>query len=160
MIGDDMRDYRAGAGDRGVSESTINREQTAIITMFNKLAEWRRSGQIPKNVLLPEENPGKGAKESQRRPLYSGATLDDEEYKNLWACADQRVRRIILAEMNLPLRLEDLKRLSKKNINYKTSKFQGVQGQDRPGLRTSHQCAAVGVDPDCARRSDPGFLGV
>jgi integrase len=55
--------------------------------------------------------------------------LTDDEYQNLWACADQRVRRIILAEMNLPLRLEDLKRLKKRNINYKLGQFKGLQAK-------------------------------
>jgi integrase len=129
MIGDDMRDYREWRRKQGVSDSTINREQTAIITMFNKLAEWRRSGQIPRNVLLPEENPGKGAKKVNEDRFVRARLLSDEEYQNLWACADQRIRRIILAEMNLPLRLGDLKRLTKRDINYKLAQFKGVQAK-------------------------------
>src|SRR5262249_24507649 len=34
LNGDDMRDYRESRRKQGVSESTINREQTAIITFF------------------------------------------------------------------------------------------------------------------------------
>jgi integrase len=129
MIADDMRDYREWRRKGGVSESTINREQTAIITLFNRLAEWRRAGQIPKNVLLPEANPGRGVKKINEDRFIRQRLLSDEEFKNLWACADGRTRRIILAEMNLPLRLEDLRRLSKKNINYKLSQFKGVQAK-------------------------------
>jgi integrase len=127
MFGDDMRDYRAWRRKQGVSESTINREQTAIITLFNKLVEWRRSGQIPKNVLLPEDNPGNGVVKVNEERFVRGRLLTDEEYTNLYACADQRLRRIILAEMNLPLRLGDLKRLSKRKIDYRLSQFKGVQ---------------------------------
>jgi integrase len=129
MIGDDMRDYRDWRRKAGVAESTINREQTAIITLFNKLAEWRRSGQLSRTVLLPEENPGKGVKKVNEDRFIRGRLLTDEEYQNLWACADHRLRRIILAEMNLPLRLADLKRLNKKNINHRLSRFQGVQAK-------------------------------
>lgn len=129
MTGDDMRDYRDHRRNRGVSESTINREQTAIITMFNKLVEWRRVGQIPRNVLLPDGNPGRGVKKVNEDRFIRERLLTDEEYKNLWACAGQRVRRIILAEMNLPLRLEDLKQLNKRNINYKLGRFKGVQAK-------------------------------
>jgi integrase len=115
------------------SDSTINREQTALVTMFNKLREWRRVGQIPKNILLPEENPGCGKDPGQRKVnedrFIRQRLLSDVEYENLWANADQRTRRIILAEMNLPLRLEDLKQLSKKNINYKLGRFKGVQAK-------------------------------
>jgi integrase len=125
----DVRDYREHRRKQGVAESTINREHTALITLFNKLVEWRRAGQIPKSVLLPDENPGRGVKKINEDRYIRERLLSDEEYKNLWACADQRTRRIILAEMNLPLRLEDLKRLSKKNINYKLSQFKGVQAK-------------------------------
>ena len=129
ITGDDMRDYRASRRKQGVSDSTINREQTAIVTMFNRLAEWRRSGQLPKSVLLPETNPGRGVKKVNEDRFIRKRLLTDDEFKNLWACADQRLRRIILAEMNLPLRLEDLKRLIKEKINYKLSQFKGVQAK-------------------------------
>ncbi len=129
MTGDDMRDYREYRRKQGVVASTVNREQTAIITMFNKLVDWRRNGQIPKSVLLPEGNPGRGVPKINEDRFIRGRLLSDEEYKNLWACADQRTRRIILAEMSLPLRLEDLKRLSKKNINHKLSQFKGIQAK-------------------------------
>jgi integrase len=129
ITGDDMRDYRERRRRQGVSESTINREHTAIITMFNKLVEWRRAGQVPKNTLLPESNPGRGVQKVNEDRFIRERLLSDEEYKNLWACADQRTRRIILAEMSLPLRLEDLKRLNKKNINYRLSQFKGIQAK-------------------------------
>ncbi len=125
----DMRDYREGRKNQGVSDSTINREHTAIITMFNRLGEWRRVGQIPKNTLLPESNPGRGVKKLGEDRFTRDRLLTDEEFHNLWACADQRTRRIILAEMNLPLRLEDLKRLSKKNVNSRLNQFTGVQAK-------------------------------
>src|SRR2546425_300072 len=97
--------------------------------MFNKLAEWRKVGQIPRNILLPDGNPGRGVKKVNEDRFIRERLLSDEEFNNLWACADQRTRRIILAETNLPLRLEDLKRLSKKNVNYKLSQFKGVQAK-------------------------------
>ena len=129
MTGDDMRDYREQRRKQGVAESTINREQTAIVTLFNKLGEWRRVSQIPRNILLPDVNPGRGVKKVNEDRFIRDRLLTDEEYKNLWACADQRLRRVILAEMNLPLRLEDLKQLSRKNINYKLAQFKGVQAK-------------------------------
>lgn len=129
MTGDDMRDYRYCRSKQGAAESTINREQTAIITLFNKLAEWRKVGQIPRNILLPDGNPGRGVKKVNEDRFVRDRLLSDEEFKNLWACSDQRMRRIILAEMNLPLRLEDLRQLSKRNINAKLSQFKGIQAK-------------------------------
>jgi integrase len=133
LIGDDVRDYRDHRRQEGVSESTINREQTAIITLFNKLVEWRRCGQLPRNVQLPEGNPGNGIKKVNEDRFIRSRLLSDKEYESLLTCADRRVRRIMLAALNLPLRLEDLKRLSKKNINYRTGLLYGIQtktGQD------------------------------
>lgn len=118
------RTKQSSAGD-----STINREQTAIVTMFNRLAEWRRSGQIPPNVLLPEENPARGVKKVNEDRFIRTRLVSDEEFKLLWERADERIRRIILAEINLPLRLEDLKRLSKKNVDYRLGQFRGVQAK-------------------------------
>lgn len=126
---DDMRDYRDSRRNHGVAESTINREQTAIVTMFNRLSEWRRSGQIARNVRLPEVNPGRGVKKVSEDRFIRERLMSDEEYENLFACSDERTRRIILAEMSLPLRLEDLKQLSKKKINYKLSQFKGIQAK-------------------------------
>ena len=129
MMGDDIRDYRLWRRKQGVVESTINREQTAIITFFNKLAEWRKVGQIPRNILLPDGNPGRGVKKVSEDRFIRNRLLSDDEFKSLWACSDQRIRRAILAEMNLPLRLEDLKQLKKQNLHAKLSQFKGVQAK-------------------------------
>jgi integrase len=130
LIGDDMRNYRLWRKTTGgVAESTINREQTAIITMFNKLAEWRRSGRIPKNLVLPEQNPGKGVKKVNEDRFIRNRLMTDGEYHSLWSVADERLRRILLAVMNLPLRLADLKGLRKTQIDHRFAQFRGVQAK-------------------------------
>ena len=159
MSGDDMRDYREGRRKQGVAESTINREQTAIITLFNKLAEWRRTGQLPKNLLLPESNPGRGVPKVSEDRFIRERLLSDEEFESLWACADLRTRRIILAELNLPLRLEDLKCLNKRNINLPALPVQGSAGQDRQGIFVAHQRSDVGADQDGDRGQGLGLYG-
>jgi integrase len=135
IAGDDMRDYRARRKRMGIAESTINREQTAITTLFNRLQEWRRTGQLSKSLLLPDSNPGRGAQKINEDRFIRERLLTDGVFKSLWACADQRVRRIMLAEMNLPLRLKDLKRLNKKNINHRMSQFVGVQAKTNKEYR-------------------------
>jgi integrase len=129
MTGDDMRRYRVWRREHGVADSTINREQTAIITLFNKLVEWRRSGEVPRNVLLPEVNPGKGVKKVNEDRFIRNRLLSDREYQALWSAADDRLRRILLAVMNLPLRLADLKALRKSSIDHKLQQFTGVQSK-------------------------------
>jgi integrase len=127
---DDLRRYRRDRLETArVSESTVNREHTAIVTLFNRLTEWRRSGQIAKGILLPEINPGHGVRKVNEDRFVRERLLSDAEYQRLWECADDQLRRIILAEMNLPLRLEDLKRLSRRNVNDKLAQLRGVQAK-------------------------------
>jgi integrase len=113
------------------NDSTINREQTAFITMFNRLREWRKVGQIPKNTLLPEDNPGRGKDPGQKKVnedrFIRKRLFRDGEWENLWACSDNRSRRILLAMLNLPLREVDLKSLRKSLIDHKANEFTGVQ---------------------------------
>ena len=97
--------------------------------MFNKLPEWRRAGLVPSNLVLPEGNPGRGVKKVNEDRFIRERLLADEEFKKLCNCADERLRRIILAEMNLPLRLEDLKQLRKANVNHKLAQFRGIQAK-------------------------------
>jgi integrase len=126
---DDVHDYREKRRKQGVVESTINREHTAITTLFNRLTEWRRSGQIPRNCALPEENPGRGVRKVNEDRFIRQRLLTDTEYENLFACADQRLRRILVAVLNLPLRLEDLRRLSLANVDRRRSQFTGIQAK-------------------------------
>lgn len=123
---DDVRDYRAKRLKEGVKDSTINHEHAMVTTLFKKLRKWRASGQIV-NIALPEENPGSQVTKVDEDRFIRERLMTDDEYKNLWANASARLRRIILVAMNLPLRLDDLKRLSKKNINHKLSEFKGIQ---------------------------------
>lgn len=127
---DDLRRYRRDRREAAkVSESTVNREHTAIVTMFNRLVEWRRVGQVAKSVLLPEINPGHGVRKVNEDRFVRDRLLSDEEYRQLWESADDQLRRIILAEMNLPLRLEDLKRLNRRNVNTRLAQLRGVQAK-------------------------------
>jgi hypothetical protein len=84
--------------------------------------------QIPSSK-ISKINPGNGIPKVNEDRFIRERLLSDEEFQNLWACSDQGLRRIILAEMNLPLRLEDLKRLRRKNINHRLSEFRGVQAK-------------------------------
>ena len=112
-------------------DSTINREQTAFITMFNKLHEWRKVGKIPINTFLPEENPGRGHEPEQKKVnedrFIRNRLLREGEWDALWRCADDRSRRILLAMLNLPLREADLKGLRKGLIDRQANEFTGIQ---------------------------------
>ncbi len=123
---EDVRDYRARRLKEGVKDSTINHEHAMVTTLFKKLRKWRASRQVP-NIALPEENPGSQVTKVDEDRFVRERLMTDDEYHNLWACAPARLRRILLVAMNLPLRLDDLKRLTKKNINFKLSEFKGIQ---------------------------------
>jgi len=123
----DVKEYRKTRLKNGVKESTINREHTVITSLFNKLKNWRKISQIPKHVKLPEENPGSLVAKADELQFVRSRLLSQDEFEMLWRCADHRMRRIVRAEMNAPLRLEDLKQLSKDKINAKANEFRGVQ---------------------------------
>jgi integrase len=123
----DVKEYRKARLKDGVKESTVNREHTVITSLFNKLKNWRKIGQIPKHVKLPDENPGSLVQKADELPFVRSRLLSHEEFEMLWRCADHRMRRIVRAEMNAPLRLEDLKQLTKDKINAKANEFRGVQ---------------------------------
>ncbi len=123
----DVKEYRRDRSKQEVKDSTVNREHTVITSLFNKLRQWRKIGQIPKHVKLPEENPGSLVEKADELRFVRSRLLSQEEFEMLWRCADQRMRRIIRAEMNAPLRLEDLKQLTKEKINAKANEFRGVQ---------------------------------
>jgi len=127
----DVRDLRAKRLREGVKESTVNRTHTVITSLFNMLKTWRRLGQnpVPKNLVLPEENPGELVPKEDENQFIRDRLLTKEEYEMIWMTADNRIRRIILAEMNAPLRFEDLSQLTKDKINAKANEFKGIQNK-------------------------------
>ena len=88
LTGDGMRRDPRAASRAGLGRKQINREQTAIITMFNKLVERRRSGEIPRNVVVPEVNPGKGVKKVNEDRFILNRRLTDAEDQALRAVAE------------------------------------------------------------------------
>lgn len=145
-----------------VTQSTINREHTVITSLFNELKKWRKIGQLPKHVALPEDNPGELVKKADELQYVRDRLLSKEEFENLYKCADTRVRRIIIAELNAPLRLEDLKQLTKKKINGKVNEFKGVQtktGQEYYVPITEPMWELIKTAPDDQILDFSGFEG-
>jgi len=127
----DVRDFRAKRLRDGVKASTVNRAHTVITNLFNQLRYWKRIGQppVPKNLLLPEENPGELVKKADEHDFIRERLLTDKEYELLYMVADSRIRRIMVAEMNAPLRFEDLSQLTKDRVNGKLNEFKGIQNK-------------------------------
>lgn len=127
----DMEEYRAARKREGLKDSSINREHTRITTMFNKLKYWRRIGHddVPKNLVLPEDNPGEVCPKASEEKFKRDTLISKEQYELLYMVADNRIKRILIAEMNAPLRLEDLRQLTKTKINAKANEFKGVQAK-------------------------------
>jgi integrase len=135
----DVQSYRVNRRRQGVTDSTINREHGVITHLFNQMRRWRKVGEVPKNLRLPDENPG----EMVPRPSEIGQVrtriLTKSEFDSLYMAADSRIRRIVLAEMNAPLRFEDLSLLTKDKVKTviidingvptKRLEFKGVQNK-------------------------------
>jgi len=131
----DIKAYRERRLKDGVKDSTINREHTVITSLFNRLRYWKRIEQppVPRNLLLPEDNPGELVEKKSEDEFIRSRILTDEEFKTLYMVADTQIKRIIIAEMNAPLRKEDLKQLTKDKIVRHLKEFKGIQnktGQD------------------------------
>jgi integrase len=84
-------------------------------------------------LLLPEDNPGELVEKKSEDEFIRSRILTDEEFKTLYMVADTQIKRIIIAEMNAPLRKEDLRQLTKDKIVRHLKEFKGIQnktGQD------------------------------
>lgn len=113
---------------KSVSPSSFNKERACLVTLFNKLKEWKQEGAI-KNVRLPNENPVSSVKRDNERIYARRRVLSQEEFDRFMQCADWETRRICLAAIHTTLRLKDLKALTLDNVNESTNQLEGTQAK-------------------------------
>jgi integrase len=124
----DIASYRKER-EKHVSPSSVNREHVVLITIFNKLREWKRFKIIPA-IRLPEENPAALVKKADEDSCIRTRVLSKKEFDIVWEVSPERLRRIILAAANLGLRKKDLKLLNlEKNWNRTKNYFEGTQAK-------------------------------
>jgi integrase len=111
---------------RSISPSAFNKEKTMLVTMFNKLKEWRTKKDIG-NIRLPENNPAAAIKRDREFPRRR--VMSQEEFVSLMRVATPNTQRILLGAVHTLLRLKDLKGLTRDNVNAEANRLEGVQAK-------------------------------
>jgi integrase len=123
----DMQKYRTERL-RSVSPSSVNKERTVFVTLFNKLKEWKRNKAIS-NVKLPEENPASEMTRANETIYSRKRVLSEEEFNKLLECASPNLQGVLRAAVHTTLRKKDLKALTRDNVNEATNQLEGVQAK-------------------------------
>jgi integrase len=113
-----MLEYRSfrtkGDDKRRVSDSTVNRELTAISAMYYKLRKLVELKEIPA-IKMPEISPCKHVPRFDERLSRRSRTLSAEEFQSFMAIATPKVQRAVLGALNTALRKKDLFALKQDN---------------------------------------------
>lgn len=133
----DVRDYLR---DRKIENpdlkgSTLNRERTRIIRIFNAFYEWKRAGKYKNydftGLELPAANPG----ENEICPRFDesiyrrNVVVDPEKFAKWCDYAHPRVRRIATMAILTLLRRKDIKLLDQTNFDRALDIICGIQSK-------------------------------
>ena len=135
-----MQRMKGTATAKGISPQTFNRERTALVTLFNKLKEWKREKVIG-NVKLPEENPVSPLSIFNEQLTARRRVLSREEFDRLYEASDYEMKRIVTMAVLTTLRKKDLMLLSKENYDPYTNELKGIQSKN--ALRGKTYCIPV-----------------
>ncbi len=107
---EDIRQYRANQSAIGMHPVTVNHRQKNVRRIFNWLEQLGLfHGKNPASgKLVPLEN---------ERPYWRRSYLTPEQYQKLLAASDPRLRTIIIAASHTAMRLGELKRIQKKDVD-------------------------------------------
>ena len=107
--------------------STVNREHTVLVHMYNLLKELNRNKTI--DVLLPQENPASLIKKTNERQFSRKRVLTPSEYLKFENCTDSELKDICRMAILTTLRKKDLQNLTRDNINVSTNQLEGIQAK-------------------------------
>ena len=122
---EDIQQFRLS---RQVMPSTFNRQRACIVSMFNKLREWKEQKIPPvKDWVLPKDNPASQVKKGLEIPRRR--VLSPEEFCKFLEVASPNLKDIFLMATHSTLRLGDLKKLTRDSVNWSTECLEGVQSK-------------------------------
>lgn len=107
--------------------STVNREHTVLVHMYNLLKELNRNKTI--DVLLPQENPASLIKKVNERQFSRKRVLTPTEYLKFESFLDDDMKDICRMAILTTLRKKDLQNLTRDNINVSTNQLEGIQAK-------------------------------
>jgi integrase len=127
----DMRSFRADLisgriSGKPVRESTANRYQTPITTLFHCLRKWVRKGEVD-SYKLPEENPSSAVKKAKEDKYVRKVILTPDEFRQLLTHAPDDLKRLIAGSFYSTIRLTDLRMLTWQNVSLEDNTVSFVQ---------------------------------
>lgn len=122
----DIQMYR-NIREKASKASTVNREHTVLVHLFNLLKELNRNKTI--SIMLPEENPASLVRKANERPFSRKRVLTPTEFKKFESYLSDEMSAICWLAVLTTLRKKDLQALSRDNINISTNQLEGVQAK-------------------------------
>ncbi len=123
------RDKRTGQPIKG---STINREHSIVVHIYNSCIEWMREGSVPK-FILPSVPPCFRVKKADERKYQRQVHLSRKDFDIFLSVASPKVKRICLYMILTARRSKEVRLLSEENINRVMGIIQGNQPKtDKP----------------------------
>lgn len=107
--------------------STVNREHTVLVHLFNLLKELNRHKTI--NVSLPSENPASLVRKVNERQFSRKRVVTPTEYNKFETFLGNDIRDVCRMAILTTLRKKDLLNLNRDNINVSTNQLEGVQAK-------------------------------
>lgn len=107
--------------------STVNREHTVLVHLFNLLKELNRNKTI--NVSLPPENPASLVRKVNERQFSRKRVVTPTEYNKFESFLGNDIRDVCRMAILTTLRKKDLQNLNRDNINVSTNQLEGVQAK-------------------------------
>jgi hypothetical protein len=123
-----MQGYRPFRLAAGVSESTVNRELTAISAMYYKLKTMVELCEI-EPLKLPPLSPCKHVKRYDERLARRSRTVAVDELTSFLNVATPRIQRAVVGALNTALRKKDLFNLGHANKAQSSGLYEGVQSK-------------------------------
>lgn len=117
--------YRPFRKSRGIMDSSINRELTALSSMYYTFKHLKLLGKIP-NVMMPPENPTRGVVKVDETHMRRKRIITPVEFGQIMTEASPRLRRAILAALNTGLRMKDVYSLKRDAMDPYMTQLQGL----------------------------------
>lgn len=124
-----LRSYRAERMKKARG-STVNREQTIVVTLYTKLAGWMRSGTIPP-VRMPLDKFWLDVKRDDERRYQRRVVLTDKEIEIIMesAAGYPDVRRVAHFALTMGRRKEEIDHLRKDDFDPASQRITGYQSK-------------------------------
>lgn len=131
-----MRQYRAqreretNRDGQPIKGSTINREHSVIVHIYNCCLEWMREGTMPK-IKMQEVPPTFKVKKASEAQYQRDVMLSQKEFDIFMSVAPKNVQRVCLYAILTTRRRKEIFLLNQENVNRVRGTIQGVQSKTR-----------------------------